>query len=239
MIAMALVVRLPTVWIGGLGVGTIVFHNLLDWMSPASLGTAAGLWNFLHVPGFVSIAPQIGVIVGYPLIPWVGVMAAGYALGAMLEKPDRRKRVFLLGAGVTLAFFLLRFLNLYENGNPSQPSFFPWTVGPWKFQANPALTVMAFFNTLKYPPSLDYLLMTLGPALIILARLDSLTAERGLGRILLVFWTGSPFLLRAPHLLDPYVSRPGGSSLSSAGVLALAGRICSQSGTPTYGHPLI
>jgi len=101
MIAMALIVRLPTVWIGGLGVGTIVFHNLLDWLSPASLGNAAGLWNFLHVPGFVSIAPQIGVIVGYPLIPWVGVMAAGYALGAMLEKPDRRKRVFLLGAGVT------------------------------------------------------------------------------------------------------------------------------------------
>jgi hypothetical protein len=63
----------------------------------------------------------------------------------------------------------------------------PSTVGPWKLQPSPALTVMAFFNTLKYPPSLDYLLMTLGPALIILACLDGVKAERGLGRILLVF----------------------------------------------------
>jgi uncharacterized membrane protein len=100
MIAMALIVRLPAVWIGGLGVAIIGLHNLLDWLSPASLGKAAGLWTFLHVPGFLSITPQISVLVGYPLIPWVGVMAAGYALGALIEKPDRRKRIFLSGIGL-------------------------------------------------------------------------------------------------------------------------------------------
>ena len=136
MIAMALIVRLPTVWIGGLGAAIIGLHNLLDGLSPASLGKAADLWTFLHVPGFLSITPQISVVVGYPLIPWVGVMAAGYALGALLEKPDRRKRILLLGVGLTLTFFLLRLLNLYGNGDPSQTSFFPWTIGPWKFQAN-------------------------------------------------------------------------------------------------------
>jgi uncharacterized membrane protein len=134
--------------------------------APASLGKAAGLWTFLHVPGLLSITPQISVVIGYALIPWVGVMAADYALGALLERPDRRKRIFLLGIGLTLAFFLLRFLNLYGNGDPSQPSFFPWTVGPWKFQANPTLTVIAFFNTLKYPPCLRDLAADAGDSLL-------------------------------------------------------------------------
>jgi uncharacterized membrane protein len=187
MIVMALLVRLPVVWIGGLGAAIIVFHNLLDPVSSGALGRASVLWTFLHVPGLVSITPQIHLVIGYPLIPWVGVMATGYALGALLERPDRRKRILGLGVAVTLAFFLLRGLNLYGNGDPSVPSFFQSTVGPWKLQSSPALTVMAFFNTLKYPPSLDYLLMTLGPALIILACLDGVKAERGLGRILLVF----------------------------------------------------
>jgi uncharacterized membrane protein len=147
MIAMALIVRLPTIWIGVLGVAIIGLHNLLDFVTPGSLGKAAGLWTFLHAPGLLSITPHISVFVGYTLIPWVGVMAAGYALGALLEKPNRQKRIFLLGVGLTLAFFLLRFINLYGNGDPSQPSFFPWTV-----QSNPTLTVIAFLNTLKYPP---------------------------------------------------------------------------------------
>ena len=187
MIVMALIVRLPVVWIGSLGVALIMFHNLLDPVSSGSLGKAADLWTFLHVPGFISIGPQMRVVIGYPLIPWVGVMAAGYALGTLLERSDRRNRLLALGLGITFAFFALRSLNLYGNGDPSFHSILPSTVGPWKLQATPARTIMSFFNTLKYPPSLDYLLMTLGPALILLACFDGLSAERGLSRILLVF----------------------------------------------------
>ena len=88
---------------------------------------------------------------------------------------------------LSLAFFVLRTLNLYGNGDAGNPSFSSSSVGPWKLQPSLTLTIIAFFNTLKYPPSLDYLLMTLGPALIVLAGLDGVTAERGLGRILLVF----------------------------------------------------
>ena len=114
-------------------------------------------------------------------------MAAGYALGALLERQDRRKWLLGLGVALTLAFFVLRTLNLYGNGEAGNPFFSSSSVGPWKLQPSLTLTIIAFFNTLKYPPSLDYLLMTLGPALIVLAGLDGVTAERGLGRILLVF----------------------------------------------------
>ena len=114
-------------------------------------------------------------------------MAAGYAMGVLLERHDRRKWTFGLGVALTLAFFVLRALNLYGNSDAGIPSLVPSSVGPWKLQPTFTLTIIGFFNTLKYPPSLDYLLMTLGPALIVLACLDGLTAERGLGRILLVF----------------------------------------------------
>jgi len=187
MVAMALIVRLPVRWIAGLGVAIILFHNLLDPIPPAALGRFSGLWAVLHTPGLVSITPQIKFFVGYPLIPWIGVMAAGYALGALLERQDRRKWLLGLGVALTLAFFVLRTLNLYGNGDAGNPSFSSSSVGPWKLQPSLPLTIIAFFNTLKYPPSLDYLLMTLGPALIVLAGLDGVTAERGLGRILLVF----------------------------------------------------
>jgi uncharacterized membrane protein len=187
MVAMALIVRLPVRWIAGLGVAIIVFHNLLDPIIPAALGTLSGPWIVLHTPGLVSITPQMKFFVGYPLIPWIGVMAAGYAMGALVERHDRQKWTFGLGVALTLAFFVLRSLNLYGNSDASIPSLVSSSVGPWKVQPTFTLTMIAFFNTLKYPPSLDYLLMTLGPALIVLACLDGLTTERGLGRILLVF----------------------------------------------------
>jgi uncharacterized membrane protein len=187
MVAMALIVRLPVRWIAGLGVAIIVFHNLLDPITPAALGRLSGLWTVLHTPGLVSITPQMKFFVGYPLIPWIGVMAAGYAMGVLLQRHDRRKWTLGLGVALTLAFFVLRTLNLYGNGDAGISSFVSSSVGPWKLQPTFTLTIIAFFNTLKYPPSLDYLLMTLGPALIVLACLDGVTAERGLGQILLVF----------------------------------------------------
>ena len=187
MVAMALIVKLPIRWIAALGVVTIVSHNLLDAIHPASLGSFSGLWMVLHSPGLVSITPGMSFFVGYPLIPWIGVMAVGYAMGALLERSDRRKWILGLGVALTLAFFVLRALNLYGNGEASTSFFLPSTVGPWKVQPSLTLTIIAFFDTLKYPPSLDYLLMTLGPALIVLACLDGVAAERGLGRILLVF----------------------------------------------------
>ncbi len=187
MVAMALIVRLPVRWIGALGVGMIATHDLLDSINPASFGKFSWLWIFLHTPGRIPVTADFQFSVRYVLIPWVGVMAAGFAFGSLLLRPDRRKWILTLGISATLLFFLLRGINLYGNGIAGLPFGYQRSAGPWSVQPTLSLTVISFFNTLKYPPSLDYLLMTLGPSLILLGLLDKAKAERGLGRILLVF----------------------------------------------------
>jgi uncharacterized membrane protein len=114
----------------------------------------------------------------YPLIPWVGVMALGYALGPWFERPDRQKRLALLGAGCCAAFLALRALHLY--GDPHVP--------------DPAHPAFSFFHTEKYPPSLHYLLMTLGPIFLLLA-----AAERVRAPALVVFGR-VPFFYYVLHL---------------------------------------
>jgi uncharacterized membrane protein len=165
MIIMALLVRLPHAALVALSLATIAGHNLLDGIQPDALGPLAGLWHVLHVPGFA--VPGV-LLVGYPLVPWVAVMSLGYVLASVYRwEPDRRRQ-FLLWSGtvMTALFLLLRVLNGY--GNPV----------PWSPQRTPGLTVASFLNVLKYPPSLDFLLMTLGPALVALALL-----ERARGRV--------------------------------------------------------
>jgi uncharacterized membrane protein len=114
-------------------------------------------------------------------------MAVGFAFGAVLMRPDRRKWTLRLGISATALFFLLRGFNLYGNGIAGLPFGFPHSAGPWSIQPTLSLSVISFFNTLKYPPSLDYLLMTLGPSLILLGLLDGAKAVRGFSRILLAY----------------------------------------------------
>lgn len=164
MIVMALLVHLPHGVLLVLSVATIAGHNLLDGVQPDTFGPA-GLWHVLHVPGFA--VPGV-LLVAYPLVPWFAVMCLGYLLARVYRWEPGRRRRFLLwtGAAATALFILLRALNGY--GNPV----------PWSPQRTPGLTVASFLNVLKYPPSLDFLLMTLGPALVALA-----LAERARGRI--------------------------------------------------------
>jgi uncharacterized membrane protein len=186
MVVMALVVRLPVRWIGVLGLGMIATHNLLDGINPASFGRLWWLWVLVHTPGRIPVG-DFAFSVRYVLIPWVGVMATGFVFGSLLLRPDRRKWILRVGIVATMMFFVLRGINLYGNGIAGLTFGYPRSAGPWSIQPTFSLTVISFFNTLKYPPSLDYLLMTLGPALILLGLLDRVKAERGLARILLVF----------------------------------------------------
>jgi uncharacterized membrane protein len=187
MVVMAVIVWLPVRWIAVLGVGMIATHNLLDGIHAASFGKFSWLWIFLHSPGSIPVTADFSLSTRYVLIPWVGVMAAGFAFGAVLQRPDRRKWILTLGISATSLFFVLRGFNVYGNGIVETASRYASSAGPWSVQPTISLTVISFFNTLKYPPSLQYLLMTLGPSLILLGLLDGVRAQRGLGRILVVY----------------------------------------------------
>jgi len=183
MVVMAALVRLPVRWIGAFGIVMVATHNLFDGISPAAFGKFSWFWRFLHVPGLVQITPNFSFMNLYVLVPWVGVMACGFVFGRVLLRPDRRKWVLTLGASMTVLFLLLRGFNLYGNGYAG----FPYSVGHWSVQADFSHSVISFLNTEKYPPSLDYLLMTLGPTLLLLGLLDGMKAERGLGKGFLVY----------------------------------------------------
>ncbi len=173
MILMAGLVRLPTWALAAFGLAVVGGHDLLDMGALlAGLGDdpLAWLWKVLYVGFFagpIRLGPDgPGLVVLYSLVPWIGVMALGYAFGSVLSlEPARRRRLTLaLGLGATALFLVLRGFDLY--GDPR-----PWrAAGPGGSQG-PAL--FAFLSPSKYPASLSFLLMTLGPALALLPALES------------------------------------------------------------------
>lgn len=162
MIALALIVRLPLAWVTTIGAAMVLLHNLLDRVKPSMFGALAPLWIVLHVPGPIVATPRVFMFAAYPLVPWIGVMALGFSLGRVLTWDVDRRRRFLLRAGcaLTTAFVVLRALDRY--GDPQ----------PWSSQQRPWFSLLSFLGTTKYPPSLLFLLMTLGPALLILYLAD-------------------------------------------------------------------
>ena len=162
MIVLSALVWLPASVVGAIGAAMIVTHNLFDTVQASSLGALAPLWTALHAPGVLWTDGVHMVFAAYVLIPWVGVTAVGYALGqAYRWEPERRRRFLLrLGIALVISFIALRLVNLY--GDPSR----------WTHQRSGMFTALSFINTTKYPPSLLYLLMTLGPALLFLRAVD-------------------------------------------------------------------
>jgi uncharacterized membrane protein len=146
---------------GGLSLVVIALHNCLDGISPSRFGSAGWIWNLIHQAGVIDLAGR-QVLVTYTLLPWIGVMAAGFCFGQLflLESAGRRRIMLRIGLLATLAFFVIRAINHY--GDPA----------PWFVQKSALFTVLSFLNCTKYPGSLDFLLMTLGPAILVLAWLD-------------------------------------------------------------------
>jgi hypothetical protein len=168
----------------GFGSALVLGHNLLDGVGTERVGALAPLWHALHVPGPLEVLP---VFVLYPLVPWVGVMALGFAAGPHIFARDARagRRLALAGVALIAAFVLLRALDGY--GDHAHRLHL----------GGPALLFMSFLNTTKYPPSLLYLLMTLGPALVALA---AFRRARGPAADVLVTFGRVPFLFYLAHL---------------------------------------
>jgi uncharacterized membrane protein len=192
MVALSALVWLPRAAIGAIAVVMIVGHNLFDGVTAAHFGDHGWIWNFLHEPKLLTLAPGSQLYTLYPLIPWAGVMAAGYALGPAftLEAAVRRRLFLLLGAAITIGFVLLRLSNLY--GDPAA----------WAVQENALSTVLSVLNVEKYPPSLLYLMMTLGPALMLLAVFERARGDPArwittFGRVPLLYYVAHIFLIHA------------------------------------------
>ncbi|MDQ3119703.1 MAG: heparan-alpha-glucosaminide N-acetyltransferase domain-containing protein [Verrucomicrobiota bacterium] len=162
MVVLAALIYLPLGGVAAFGLVMIAGHNLLDPIRPAAFGTWSWLWTVLHVQGPVQISKTYMFFAVYPLIPWIGVMAAGFAFGSLFrrDRAERRRVLLWLGIGLIAAFVLLRATNLY--GDPHS----------WSAQKSTLFTIFSFIDCAKYPPSLLYLLMTLGPAILALSFLD-------------------------------------------------------------------
>jgi uncharacterized membrane protein len=178
MICLSALVHLPRAATLAIGLAIVAGHNLLDairvapWTGPGSpVPSIVGkLWMLLHQPGPFPITgwPSPVVMAQYPVLAWIGVMAIGWGLGQVYTWPLERRRRMLMrgGAAATVAFVLLRATNLY--GDP---------IG-WSTQQSAAFTLLSFLNLTKYPPSLLFLLMTIGPGLIALAWFEGVPADR-------------------------------------------------------------
>jgi uncharacterized membrane protein len=160
MVVLSALVHLPLKVVFSFGVLLVLFHNLLDNTNVEGNNLHAFGWAVLHKFGFFNWNGTT-VALGYPIIPWAGVMALGYCMGVLYQHSfdaAKRKKILLwTGLGCTLLFFVLRYSNVY--GDPFK----------WEKQASSMYSFLSILNTNKYPPSLLYLLMTIGPSLLFLS----------------------------------------------------------------------
>jgi uncharacterized membrane protein len=167
MIVLAGLVWPPPLAVLLLGVLILLSHNLLDRVHASDFGNWALLWNILHEPGALPFGLRGEV--SYPVLPWIGIMALGYGLGHVFLEPaaQRDRQLTLLGLASIALFLLLRGTNLY--GDPH----------PWSAQGDQVMTALSLLNVTKYPPSLLYALVTLGPIFLLLPAMERLGGFAG------------------------------------------------------------
>jgi uncharacterized membrane protein len=193
-LSLLLFLKLKPQMIGVIGLLLIFGHNAFDHIKASSLGEFKLGWFILHEQGFYPVNGYLSVFILYPLVPWIGVMAAGYYFGTLfkLEAAARRTLFIKIGLGCIALFLLLRGFNIY--GDP-----FPWEIQDtwWK-------NILAFIRCQKYPPSLLYLLMTLGISIIALAFLERV--DNRVSRFFTVFGR-VPFFYYIPHIYLIHISQ--------------------------------
>lgn len=197
MVIMSGLIRFPFRAIFIIGCILVFGHNLLDPIEAHHSGPFGFWWDLLHRGNFVFYPYADGRVLGifYPFVPWTGVMALGYCLGKIFtaDVSEKQRKLFLIKTGTALLvlFVLLRFSNIYGDPNP------------WSSQKNILFTILSFINLHKYPPSLLYLCVTIGPALILLAFTEQLKNKQSqmvmvFGRVAFFYYLLHIYLI---HLL--------------------------------------
>ncbi|WP_232090196.1 DUF1624 domain-containing protein [Sphingomonas sp. HMP9] len=189
MIALAALVHLPRIAVLVVGLTIVLGHNVLDpiTFTPDQPGYVA--WSVLHDRGFVDLPFGAKARTSYPLLPWIGVIALGWSIGPWfaraVDRDVRRRRLLLTGAAAIALFAVLRAINGY--GEP-----LPWQVG-----TTPLATIMSILNLTKYPPSADFILLTLGIGMLLLARFERASAR---WNGMLVVFGSAPLFFYILHL---------------------------------------
>lgn len=212
MFILGLLIHLPFKVFVLLGALIVLLHNVLDFPE-AVPGYKGGFFlDLIHSARF-AFYPYItnhAIIIAYPFLPWTGLMIMGYGFGKIMELPDRKKRLNRMGIALIILFVLLRFSNLY--GDPLD----------WNVQRNAFYTFLSFINVHKYPPSLLYMCITIGPALLFLSFIDQIKNKvtdvlKIYGRVAMFYYLLHlylihvlcmiDYLIRGNNLLDAY-SKP-------------------------------
>jgi uncharacterized membrane protein len=165
MVCLSFLIYLPKKVLLFLGIILIAGHNLLDSIVTEGQSLQSIIWYVLHQEQFLIINPNKLILLKYPVIPWIGIMVLGYLFGTFYQKDYavtiRKKWLLRLGLGALVIFFVLRGLNIYGD------------LTPWSVQDTITKTVLSFFNITKYPPSMLFICITLGPALLFLHTIES------------------------------------------------------------------
>ena len=198
MASLSALIFLPTAAVLALGLAIVAGHDLLDATHAADVGALAPFWPLLHERGPLPFG--LNGSVWYPALPWIGIIAIGYGLGPLfaMEQARRRRLLTLTGISAIALFIVLRALNRYGDA------------APWSVQPAPVMTALSFLNVSKYPPSLLYALVTLGPALMLLPQLERLHGRAA--DVLATFGKSSLFF----YVLHLYAAALGGFALAYA-----------------------
>jgi uncharacterized membrane protein len=202
MVFMSAIIYLPPKIILGMGLLILFGHNLLDGIHATGNSISGLLWGLFHERKRFYFGRET-IVTGYAVLPWLGIMLLGYCFGALYKKgmvgAIRRKYLLIIGSSAIVLFVLVRAINNYGD------------MAPWSVQHSSILTVCSFLNVTKYPPSLLYALMTLGPALIALALLEKPLNWLGeiiipIGRVPLFFYILHLFLIHTLALVAVVLS---------------------------------
>lgn len=177
MVFLSFLIYLPKRIILVIGIILVAGHNVLDSAIMQGTSFKSIIWYILHQQQFIPISPTRMVVFAYPIIPWIGLMALGFCFGSFYQKDfnvsTRKKWLLILGISSIALFFILRGLNIYGD------------LRPWSTQDTTTKTILSFFKVTKYPPSLMFLLITIGPSLLFLYGIE--TVKNKISDFFLIF----------------------------------------------------
>lgn len=229
MIVLAACMYLPWKVLLFAGLLLVAGHNLLDGITAEGKSFTSILWYILHQSNFLELSDNLMILVGYPVLPWIGVMILGYCFGKLysigFDASRRRKWLLWSGTGSIVLFIIVRAINVYGD------------LTPWSVQENPLFTIFSFINVTKYPPSLDFVLITLGPAFLFLYAFETIKSKITnffivFGRVPFFYYILHIFLIHLFALLGLVIT--GGNWR----LMILTEEVFMNHEIDTYGYPM-